>query len=61
MVFDEWQNGVSVTWIVSTQNKNVNLQQWLTTLKAKLQHDLLEWNPNAFIVDDINAEINAIK
>jgi hypothetical protein len=39
----------------------VNLQQWLTTLKAKLQHDLLEWNPNAFIVDDIDAEINAIK
>jgi hypothetical protein len=41
-------------------NKSVDIQQWLITLKAKLQHDFPKWNPNAFIVHDVNAKINAI-
>jgi hypothetical protein len=39
----------------------VDIQQWFTKLKDKFQHDLPKWNPNVFIVDDINVEINIIK
>jgi hypothetical protein len=61
MVFDEWQNGIFVAWIVSTHNNNMNLQMWLIVLKDMLKHNLLEWNPNVFIIDNANVEINAIK
>jgi hypothetical protein len=61
MVIDEWQNGIPMAWIMSTWNKNMNLQTWLTTLKDMLKHDLLEWNPNVFIVDDVDVETNTIK
>jgi hypothetical protein len=61
MVFDEWQNGIPVARIVSTWNKNMNLQTWLTTLKDVLKHDLLGWNPNVLIVDDADVETNTIK
>jgi hypothetical protein len=30
-------------------------------LKDVLKQDLLQWNPNAFIVDDVDAKINAIE
>lgn len=55
------KDGILMAQIVSTPNKNVDIQQWLTKLKAKFQHDLLKWNPNVFIVDDINVQINIIK
>jgi hypothetical protein len=46
---------------VSGQNKNIDLQSWLTMLKDMFGQNLFNWNLTTFIVDDANAEINAIK
>jgi len=61
MVFEKWQNGILVAWIVSVWNKSTNLQTWLIVMEDMLRHDLLEWNPNVFIADYVDVEINTIK
>jgi hypothetical protein len=58
MVFDKWQNGVPIAFIITKQSKQIDLSPWMTELKRKAMAASPEWRPNAFIVDDVQAEIN---
>lgn len=60
MVFDKWRNGVPVAFIIAQSAKEKDITPWLTAIKQKLVSKMPEWLPNAFIVDDALAEINAI-
>jgi hypothetical protein len=57
MVFDKGRNGVP---IITKRSKQIDLLPWMTELKRKAVATSPEWRPNAFIVDDVQAEINTI-
>jgi len=61
MVFDKWRNGVPVAFIVTQRSKESDISPWLGALRVKLVSKMPQWRPNAFIVDDAQAEINALK
>jgi hypothetical protein len=61
MVFDKWRNGVPIAFIITKQSKQIDLSPWMTELKTKVVAASPEWWPNAFIVDDVQAEINTIR
>jgi hypothetical protein len=60
MVFDKWRNGVPIAFIITKQNKQIDLLPWMTELKKKVVAASPEWRPNAFMVDDAQVEINTI-
>jgi hypothetical protein len=60
MVFDKWRNGVPIAFIITKRSKQIDLSPWMTELKRKAVVASPEWRPNAFIVDDAQAEINTI-
>lgn len=53
MVFDEWQNGILIAFIVIGIARENNLHH---VLHALFQHLLEGWMPNAIIVDDAQAK-----
>ena len=61
MVFDEWQNGIPVVYCITSTSKQANLTPWLESLKKKMMDSQGDWYPNAFIVDYVQGEINALK
>ena len=61
MVFDDFRNGVPIAWIITSRQKEEDLIQWLTALRAKAMKVQPEWRPSCFIVDDAIHERNAIK
>jgi hypothetical protein len=54
MVFDEWQNGILISFIVIGIARENNLHH---VLHALSQHLLEGWMPNAIIVDNAQAKI----
>jgi hypothetical protein len=60
MVFDKWHNGVPIAFIITKRSKQIDLSPWMTELKRRAVGASPEWRPNAFIVDDAQAEINTI-
>jgi hypothetical protein len=60
MVFNKWRNEVPIAFIIAKRIKQIDLSPWMTELKKKALAISLEWRPNAFIVDDAQAEINTI-
>jgi hypothetical protein len=60
MVFGKWWNGVPIAFIITKQSKQIDLLPWMTELKRTTVAASLEWRPIAFIVDDVQAEINTI-
>lgn len=61
MIFDKWQNGCPGAYVVTSRSKQLDLAPWMLALKTKMIATLLEWRPNAFIVDDAQAEINSLR
>jgi hypothetical protein len=61
MIFDKWQNGCPGAYVVTSRSKQLDLGPWMLALKTKMTATLPEWRPNAFIVDDAQAEINALR
>jgi hypothetical protein len=61
MVFDKWRNGVPVAFILTSRSTQLDLSPWMAALNSKLVLKMPEWHPNAFIVDDAQAEINALR
>ena len=54
MVFDEWQNGISVAWFITSSSKEEDLTPILATLKDKIVAAMPTWKSSSLIVD--NAE-----
>ena len=61
MTFDDFCNGVLIAWVITSRQKEEDLIQWLTALRAKPIIIQPEWRPSCFIVDDAIYERNAIK
>jgi len=58
MVFDEWQNGVPIAFIVIGKSRENDLQPILQSLSQKMPND---WMLSAIIVDNTQAEINVLR
>ena len=61
IVFDDFYNDVPIAWVITSRQKQDDLMQWLTALRAKAIIVQPEWRPSCFIVDDAIHERNAIK
>ena len=61
MVFDSFSNDILVMWIIISSAKISDMTIWLNAINEKIKILDIEWKPNDFIVDNANAEINAIK
>jgi hypothetical protein len=60
MVFEKWKNGCPVANIITSWSKQ-NMSKWMDGIIWKMQKSKLNWKLNAFIVDDVDAEINSLK
>jgi len=58
MVFDEWYNGIHVTFIIIGNAREIYLHPILHTLGQCLPKDQM---PNVIIVDNIHAKINVLR
>jgi hypothetical protein len=61
MVFDEWRNGIPVAWFIMSSSKEEDLTPVLTTLMDKMVAAMPTWKSCSIIVDNAQAEINAIQ
>ena len=52
MVFDEWQNGISVAWFITSSSKEEDLTPILVTLKDKIVAAMPTWKSSSLIVDN---------
>jgi hypothetical protein len=60
MVFDEWQNGIPVAFIITSRCQEEDIVAWLTKLRNRVLLVSPNWLPNAVIVDCAQAELNCI-
>lgn len=61
MVFDDWQNGIPVAFVITARSRQNDLEPWMEALNAKLIEASPDWHPNTFIVDNVQADANAIR
>jgi hypothetical protein len=57
MVFDEWQNGIPVAFIVIGKSQESDLDP---ILRALSKHMPSNWMSNVILVDNVQAEINVL-
>lgn len=60
MVFDEWENGIPVSFVIVGKSKEKDIEPWLKKLAERCRAVQPEWEPGSVIVDNAHAEINAI-
>ena len=60
MVFDEWENGIPVAFIIVGKSKEKDVLPWLDKLNARCRASQPDWHPGSVIVDNAQAELNAI-
>ena len=58
MVFDSFSSGIHITWIITSNAKASSMAIWLNAKNKKMKKLDLEWKPEAFIVDNVDAKIN---
>ncbi len=58
MVFDIWQNGILVVFIVIGKNRENDLHPVFQALSKCLP---INWMPNAIIMDNVPTEINVLR
>jgi hypothetical protein len=60
LVFDKWQNGILVAFIITSKCAEEDILRWLTALRDMVQLFKPEWHPNVVIVDCAKAKLNYI-
>jgi hypothetical protein len=60
MVFDEWDNGIPVAFIIVGKSKEKDVQPWLEKLNTHCRASQPDWHPGLVIVDNAQAKLNAI-
>jgi hypothetical protein len=60
MVFDEWQNGIPVAFIITSKCDEEDVLRWLTSLRDRVVKHCEDWHPNTLIVDCTKGELNCI-
>ena len=61
MVFDEWEQGIHVAYTVQGKSRHEDIVVWLSKLKARCLEVNPDWRPNVVVVDNDQAELNAIR
>ena len=61
MVFNEWKQGIHVAFTIQGKSRGVDIVPRLKKLNAKCQVVMPDWKPNAFVVDNDQAKLNAIR
>ena len=61
MVFDKWQNGVPVAFIITARQKQSNLTSWMQKVKEKMLAAKADWKPNEFVLHNADNEINSLR
>lgn len=61
MVFDEWESGIPIAYIIVGRSREADILPWLTALREKCIAAQPDWCPNAIVVDNAQAELNAIE
>jgi hypothetical protein len=60
MVFDEWENGIPIAFVIVGKSKEKDILPWLMKLNARCCVVQPDWRPGSVIVDNAQAELNAI-
>jgi hypothetical protein len=60
IVFDQWQNGIPVAFIVTSMCAEEDILLWLTKLRDRVLEFKPDRHPNAVIVDYAKVELNCI-
>ena len=61
MVFNEHRNGILVAWVISSSNTTNDICRWVLSLFAIRIKERPIWRVQAFITDDVAAEIGALR
>ena len=60
MVFDEWENDIPVSFVIVGRSREKDIEPWLHKLAKRCRAVQPEWEPGSVIVDNAQAELNAI-
>jgi hypothetical protein len=52
MVFDEWQNGIPIAFIITCHGKEEEITPWLQRFNKRLLKHAPNWYPNAIIFNN---------
>ncbi|MCO5564520.1 hypothetical protein L7F22_018181 [Adiantum nelumboides] len=61
LVFDAFRNGVPIAWTITSSACRSNITTWLAALRNRVLNLNKGWEPNAFMVDDAEADIQALR
>jgi hypothetical protein len=61
MVFNKWKNGCPIAYIITSWSKQNDLYKWMDAINCKMQKSKQDWKLNAFIIDDVDVEINSLR
>ncbi|KAH9328046.1 hypothetical protein KI387_000154 [Taxus chinensis] len=61
LAFDNMHNGLLIAWVLISRATIPDLTLWMRKLVVSAHCHMLEWKPNAFMVDDAHAKIVAIR
>jgi hypothetical protein len=61
MVFDQWHNGIPITYYITSQCQQEDLTPWMHALNESIHNTHPLWHPSVFIVYCAQGEINSIK
>eukprot|EP01018_Ginkgo_biloba_P007645 Gb_03303 [translate_table: standard] len=61
MVFDKFQNGVPIAWVVSSRDTTSDIEEWLQAIFDAGVKERQDWKVCAFMTDDAAAEIQALR
>ncbi|MCO5607055.1 hypothetical protein L7F22_061247 [Adiantum nelumboides] len=61
LVFDAFRNGLPIAWTITSSSCRSNIKKWLIALRNRVLDYNKGWAPNAFMVDDAEAEIQALR
>ncbi|ERN03925.1 hypothetical protein AMTR_s00078p00196690 [Amborella trichopoda] len=61
LVFDAYQNGIPVAWVISSSYASQDIHMWMGSLVERVRARDLNWRPTAFLIDDPSFEISVIR
>jgi len=61
LVFDDWNNGISVAWVLASRSTEEDLAMWLEPLRRHIEKDMPNFLPLCFMADDAVEIRNALK
>ena len=52
LVFDDWNNGIPVAWMLTSRSNEKNLTMWLEPLQRHIDKDMPTFLPSCFLTID---------